>query len=259
MRLRTLRLRLPLTLALVIGFLVAGVASSETKVGSDVNVRTVVSVKIAEAEAQKLLPQGWQVNPFASGANQGANLTLTFIDELLSQDAEGKAKSNTVRRVAVGMPAKNAATGAAGNNVVRVLTTDAKGLPGPYKTSAPASLRLEQSIKATDMEPAMVTERWEVRDQSGGTMVLALEYTRGVPTRTKAEPKVYGGPDPAFFRIYRFDSGGDVLRSVPTGVDRVKKLSLRVTTAELKKAFDGTEQIVSVVALPWYQREVSLP
>jgi hypothetical protein len=70
---------------------------------------------------------------------------------------------------------------------------------------------------------------------------------------------VYGGPDPAFFRIYRFDSGDDVLRSVPTGVDRVKELSLRVTTAELKKAFDGTEQIVSVIALPWYQREVSLP
>ena len=257
MRFRT-RLLL-ITLAVVIGPLVSGVASSETKVGSDVNVRTVIAVKIAEAEAQKLLAPGWQVNPIASGANQGANLTLTFIDELLNQDAEGKAKTNTVRRLAIGVPAKNAATGAAGNNVVRVLTTDATGLPGPYKTSAPASLRLEQSIKATDMEPATVTERWEVRDRSNGTIVLALEYTRGMPMRNKAESKVYGGPDPAFFRIYRADSGGDVLRSVPTGVDRVKKLSLRVTTAELKKAFDGTEQIVSVTAVPWYQREVSLP
>jgi hypothetical protein len=257
MRLRTLPLLL--TLALVIGPLIAGVASSETKVGSDVNVRTVIAMKIAEAEAQKLLPQGWQVNPVASGASQGANLFFTFIDELLNQDAEGKAKTNTVRRVAVGVPAKNAATGATGPNVVRVLTTNASGLPGPYKTSAPASLSLEQSIKATDMEPATVNERWEVRDRSGGTIVLALEYTRGLPTRDKAESKVYGGPDPAFFRIYRVDSGGDVLRSVPTGVDRVKKLSLRVTMTELKKAFDGTEQIVSVTALPWYHREVSLP
>src|SRR4029434_8140251 len=106
----------------------------------------------------------------------------------------------------IGVQDKKRAQGAAGNNVVRVLTTDAKGLPGPYKTSAPASLRLEQSIKATDMEPAMVTERWEVRDQSGGPIVLALEYTRGVPTRTKAEPKVYGGPDPAFCPRYRLDS-----------------------------------------------------
>ena len=208
---------------------------------------------------QKLLPAGWQPNPPASGANQGANLMLTFIDELLSQDPEGKAKSTTVRRLAIGVPAKHASTGAAGNNVVRILTTNPGSIPGPYKTAVPASLRLEQSIKATDMEAATVTERWEVRDRNDGTVTLALEYTRGVPARNKAESKVYGGPDAAFFRIYRVDTGGDVVRSVQTGVDRVKKLSLRVATAELKKAFDGSEQIVSITALPWYHREVSLP
>jgi hypothetical protein len=184
---------------------------------------------------------------------------LTFIDELLSQDPEGKAKSNTVRRLAIGVPAKNASSGATGNNVVRILTTNPGSIPGPYKTAVPASLRLEQSIKATDMEAATVTERWEVRDRNDGTVTLALEYTRGVPARNKAESKVYGGPDAAFFRIYRVDTGGDVVRSVQTGVDRVKKLSLRVATAELKKAFDGSEQIVSITALPWYHREVSLP
>ncbi len=255
MRSRTVSLLL--TLALLLG--AAGIPWAQTRVGYDINVRTSVALKIADAEAQKLLPPGWQVNPVASGPNQGANMTFTFIDELLSQDAEGKTKSNTVRRFAVGIPAKNAATGAAGNNVIRVLTTNAGALPGPYKTSAPASLRLEQSITATDMEPAIVTERWEVRDRSGGMVTLALEYTRGVPARNRPETKVYGGPDPSFFRIYRADFGGDVLRSVPTGVDRVKKLSLRVTTAELKKAFDGTEQIVAVSAVPWYLREVSLP
>ena len=90
-------------------------------------------------------------------------------------------------------------------------------------------------------------------------MVLALEYTRGMPTRNKGESKVHGGPDPAFFRIYRADSGGDVLRSTSAGVDRVKKLSLRVTTAELKEAFDGSAQVVNIMALPWYLRDVSLP
>ena len=257
MRLRTLPLAL--IIALLAGPMIVGIASSETKVGSDVNVRTAVAVKVAEAEAQRLLPAGWQVNPVASGPNQGANLTLTFIDELLNQDPDGKSKSNTVRRMAIGVPAKNATTGAAGNNVVRVLSTNPNDIPGPYKTSAPASLRLEQSIKATDMEPATVTERWEVRDRSGGSVLLALEYTRGMPTRGGGESKVYGGPDPTFFRIYRADFGGDVLRSVPMSVDRVKKLSLKVTTAELKKAFDGSEQIVSVTAVTWYQREVSLP
>jgi len=248
-----------LALGLLLGPLAAGIASSETRVGYDINVRTVVALKIAEAEAQKLLPAGWQVNPIASGPNQGANLTMTFIDELLSQDAEGKPKTSGARRLAFGVPAKNPTTGAAGPNVVRILMTNSAAVPGAYKTGAPGSLRLEQSIKATDMEPAIVTERWEVRDRSGGTVMLALEYLRGLPSRNRAESKVYGGPDPNFFRIYRSDVGGDVLRSTPAGIDRVKKLQLRVTIADFKKAFDGSEQVVSVTALPWYLREVALP
>jgi hypothetical protein len=219
-----------------------------------------VALKVAEAEAQKLLPAAWQVNPVASGPNQGANLTLTFIDRLLNQDPEGKlASGGSARTLAFGVPAKNPATGAAGNNVVRILAANTKAVPGPYKVASPASVRLEQSIKATDMEPAAVTERWEVRDQSGGTVTLTLEYQRALPARNKTEAKVYGGPDPSFFRIYRVDSGGDVLRSVPSAIDRVKRLQLRVTISDLKKAFDGSEQVVSVTALPWYVREVSLP
>jgi hypothetical protein len=109
------------------------------------------------------------------------------------------------------------------------------------------------------MEPATVSERWDVRAQSGGTVTLALDYTRPLPTRSKTEVKIFGGPDPSFFRIYRVDAGNDVLRSVPANVDRVKKLTLRVTIPDLKKAFDGSEQIVSVTAIPWYVREVSLP
>jgi len=258
MRLRTLAL--VVMLALLAAPLIVAVASSETKVGSNIDVRTTVALKIAEAEAQKLLPPGWQVNPVASGPNQGANLTMTFIDQLLNQDPEGKpAAAASTRTLAFGVPAKNAQTGGTGNNVVRTFTTNAQAAPGAYKVGKQGAMRLEQSIKATDNEPATVTERWEVRDESGGTVTLALEYTRALPSRSKGESKVYGGPDPAFFRIYRTDVGNDVLRSVPAGIDRVKKLSLRVTMADFKKAFDGSEQIVSVTAIPWYVREVALP
>ena len=234
--------------------------TAHAPVGANVDVRTVVAVKIADAEAQKLLPPGWQVSPVASGPSQGANLNLVFIDQLLNQDPEGKpAAGGSARTLAFVVPAKNPTTGAMGVNVVKILTANQQAVPGPYKVAVPASVRLEQSIKATDMEPAIVTERWEVRDRSRGTVTLALEYQRALPSRSKAESKVYGGPDPSFFRIYRVDSGGDVLRSTATGVDRVKKLQLRVTIPDLKKAFDGSEQIVSVTALPWYVREVALP
>src|SRR3989454_5037276 len=211
MRLRTLPLLL--VLVLLVGPLAVGIASSETKVGSNVDVRTIVAVKIAEAEAQKLLPPGWQVNPIASGPNQGATLTMTFIDQLLNQDAEGKpAAVSSTRTLAFGVPAKNAQTGATGNNVVRTITTNPAAAPGAYKVGMPGRMRLEQSIKATDNEPATVSERWEVRDQSGGTVTLALEYTRALPARNKGEAKVYGGPRPLFLPIYRADPRAHCVR-----------------------------------------------
>jgi len=66
MRLRTVPLLL--VLALAFGPLVAGVASSETKVGSNVDVRTTVALKIAEAEAQ-------------AGDLEGAHKTANTIED----------------------------------------------------------------------------------------------------------------------------------------------------------------------------------
>jgi hypothetical protein len=179
---------------------------AQTPAGSNVDVRTIVAVTIAEAEAQKLLPSGWKVTPIASGPNQGANLTLTFIDQLLNQSPDGKS-SNT-RTLAFGVPATNSATGASGNNVVKILTASPSGLPGPYKVASHASVRLEQAIKATDMEPAVVSERWEVRDQAGDTGTLVLEYLRALPTRNKTEYKVLAGRTRTSFASTRSTRAG---------------------------------------------------
>jgi hypothetical protein len=86
-----------------------------------------------------------------------------------------------------------------------------------------------------------------------------LQYARGAPSRVKSEARVHGGRDPNFFQIFRVDSGSDVLRSVPAGIDRVQRYQLRVTMADLRKAFDGSEQLVSIMAIPWFVRSVALP
>jgi hypothetical protein len=236
-------------------------ASAETLVQSNADTRTVVTLTVKETGAQTLLPLPWQVTPLAAGPAKGANFILVFIDRLLSQDAEGKpsAIGATDRALAVVIPAKNPQTGAAGLNVIRVYTPNPRGLPGPYKNSAQASTRLERSMQATGIEPAAVTELWEVRDAAGGLVTLSLQYPRAVPARSKTDAKIYGGPDLDFFRIYRADQGADLIRSVPTGTDRLTHFQLRVRMAELRPLFDGSEQVVSVAALPWYVRQVFLP
>ncbi len=87
---------------------------------------------------------------------------------------------------------------------------------------------------------------------------LRLQYERAVPNQSKSEFTMHGGPDPNFFRIYRIDQGADVVKSIPAGVDRRQSYQLRVTMAELRKLFDGSEQMVSITVLPWYMRQVFL-
>jgi hypothetical protein len=256
---KAVALSLVLTLALSIG-LTSSEASAETPVGSNVDIRTVVNLKVPDAEAQKWLTAPWQVHPFASGAAKGANFVLLFYDRLLNQDPGGKpAAGGTDRALALIVPAKHSQSDEVAGYVVRVFTASPQALPGPFKNSVRASVRLEQAIKATDIEPASVTERWDVRDTSGGAVNLELQYLRAAPARTKSEAKTHGGRDPNFALLYRVDSGSDVLRSVPTGIDRVQRYQLRVTMADLRKMFDGSEQLVSIVAIPWYVRNVVMP
>ena len=56
-----------------------------------------------------------------------------------------------------------------------------------------------------------------------------------------------------------FEMASDVVRSVPTGVDRVSRVSFKATGDKLGTLFDGSQQLISVTAIPWYSRQVYLP
>lgn len=233
---------------------------AETLVEQNVETRIAVALRVPQAEAQKWLPAPWQVNPFASGPSKDANFLLMFRDRALILDAEGKlAAGGRDRGVVLLIPAKHAQTGESSLYIVRVFTVNPQTLPGAYKNTALATVRWEQSLKASDLDSGVGAETWEVRDTTGGIIDLRLQYQRAVPTRSKPEVKMHGGPDPNFYRIYRIDRGEDVVKSIPAGVDRVQSYQLRVTMAELRKLFDGSEQLVSISVLPWYMRQVSLP
>ena len=233
---------------------------AETLVEQNVETRVALALRVPQAEAQKWLPAPWQVNPFASGPSKAANFLLMFRDRALILDAEGKpVAGGRDRGVVLLIPAKQAQTGETALHIVRVFTVNPQFLPGAYKNSALATVRWEQSLKASDLDSGVGVEAWEVRDTAGGMIDFRVQYQRAVPTRSKPEVKAHGGLDPNFFRIYRIDRGEDVVKSIPAGVDRVQSYQLHVTMAELRKLFDGSEQLVSISVLPWYMRQVSLP
>ena len=57
---------------------------------STLDVRTVLSFKVADSAAQKMLPEGWQIEAPNTGPSKGSNLSVVLVDQILAQDAEGK-------------------------------------------------------------------------------------------------------------------------------------------------------------------------
>jgi len=232
---------------------------AERKVGANVDSRVMVSFQVSDAALQSWIPAGWQIAPPAEGPSKGANLNLVFVENMLAHDPEGKPAGTGVNRVlALTVPAKNTTSSATGAFVIRIFAGDG-GTPGTYKNSAPAQVRRERSTKGSNTDMPSGSERWEIRDASGGTVQLRFDYQGALPQRVKPENNVYSSVEPSFYRIYRWDQGTDVVKSVPNGVDRTQNFQIKIAVAELGKLFDGSEKLVSVALLPWYVREVSLP
>jgi hypothetical protein len=61
------------------------------------------------------------------------------------------------------------------------------------------------------------------------------------------------------FKWCRTETATDVLKSIPAGINRVQNYQLRVTMPKLKNLFDGSEQLVGIIAYPLFLRQIFLP
>jgi hypothetical protein len=235
-------------------------AFAQKPVQTNVDQRVVLGLRVPEPVLQGWLPQPWQSSPVAAGPSKDANVLISFIDRLVNHDADGKLIATGVDRVvSIAIPARNPQTGETAPFAVREFNANVEAVPGPYKTAVPAQITRQGTFAGSGLEAGSGSEVWEVKEIKGneGVISLRFEYERGVPTRTKSELRLRSPIDPAFFRLYRFDAGMDVVKGA-TG-ERVKNLVFNATGTEMKRFFDGTHTLISVTVIPWYVREVFLP
>jgi hypothetical protein len=131
------------------------------------------------------------------------------------------------------------------------------GSGGPYGNSIQASASV---VRGTDRGPTggtVVEERWQFRTQLGHAIDAKIEYTPGTPTVVDMEDHVHSAAKPDFYRIYRTGQALDAL-CLP-GADRVRRLDFSATGPVLSPLFDGSQRPISVVAVPWYARQVFVP
>jgi hypothetical protein len=232
----------------------------ETLVQQNVDYRVTLAFRVSPSELQSWLPAPWQVNPLVKGPSQNANLIVTFGDQFLIQDAEGKPiGGGNSRFVSLAVSVKHGQTGEIAPMAIRIYTANPQNVPGPYKNSVLMKIRREATVSGADLDPGTGSEAWTVEDGAGRRLDFRVDYQRGIPSRTKSEIRPHSSVDPDFFRIYRADEGADAVKSIPLEINRVQSYHFHTTIEELSRLFDGTEQLVSITIRPWYVRQVFLP
>jgi hypothetical protein len=106
----------------------------------------------------------------------------------------------------------------------------------------------------------MTDEHWEFAAASGEHMQVTLKYERGTARKGSNEVKFYSAANPTFYQIFKIEQGLDIMRNATINVrDRVKEFSVKAGGGKIAPLFDGTEKVVSIDALHWYNRGVYVP
>ena len=243
-------------LSIVLALFVAPTFAQEKFSGSNVDTRIGMAFKVNDAAVGKLVPEGWDISPPTSGPNQGANLNITLVNMQTNHDADGKP-ATPYRGVAVTIPVKRKGTDATVPMVAGGIFT-ANYAPGAYGVFLPGRVSIDRKTSIGLDGKTTVDETWEVRAEGGHSVDIHVQFVAGVPTNSKVDVRVYSAAKPDYFRIYRFEQASEVVRSVPSGIDRVSRVSVKAAGDKLGPLFNGS-QIISVTSIPWYSRQVYLP
>ena len=127
--------------------------------------------------------------------------------------------------------------------------------PGPLE----AVIAMAKSTRSEENGANTVEESWEMSSEAGDKLRFAATFTRGIGVRAHVEQKIHAAVKPSFHRIYKIDQVTQVAHSTADESRRARKVEVAASGPQLGKLFDGTEQLVAVMSVPAYYRQVFLP
>jgi hypothetical protein len=236
-------------------------ANAQTLIEQSAEVRMQLDLAVSPQALKALLPEGWEPFVAASGAAKDCNVRLIFVDRVDINGPDG-APAGTEQMVYFASPIKKTGSNETmGQMVVDGITSNPKAGPGPFKVyQAASAYRIERSTHATAGDPIENEDTWDFTGADGEHLALHLTYERGVARKLSAETKFFSATDPNAYQIWKIDQGLDIMRNATVQVkDRVKTFEFKASGGRIAKLFDGSERVVSVDALHWYNRAVSSP
>jgi hypothetical protein len=250
--------------ALLAGCAMAGLigqAAAETMVEHSSEVRMQLDFVVPAPALAKFLPSGWEPNIATQGPAKDCNVRMIFIDRVDITKPDGSpATPGSNQLVYLAVPVKQT-TGNNGQMLIYGLTADPSDAPGPHGVYVHANThRMARSTTGGAGKPTLTEEHWEFAAASGERMEVRLKYERAAARKTSNEVKFFSSTNPSFYQIFKIDQGLDIMRNATVPVrDRVTEFSYKAGGGKIAPLFDGTEKVVSIDALHWYNRGVYLP
>ena len=245
-------------LALTLALLVVVPAAAETKVGSNIDSRVVLAFKVNDDPVQAKLPGGWGLLTLPNGPLAGSNLLVAFIDRHLALDPDGKPLTPHNSR-SVALLAYGVKPGVEGAHMFVLRVYETSPIANSYDNGVEASIGRDMTLTGPVDGARTHQESWIVEPESGGALRLNLSYQSGRPGWSSSEAMPYSSVNPDFHRIYRYDQLADLSMSVALGRELNGDIAVESSIPELAMMFDGSENLMGVMTIPVYVREVSLP
>jgi hypothetical protein len=233
-------------------------ADAQTLVEQSAEARMQLDFHVPDAALKAMLPAGVEPAIATTGAAKDANLRMIFIDRIAVTGPDGTPVGSG-QMIYLAIPIKQAAPNPIAQMLIYGLTSDPKEAPGPFGVYQLASThRMERSTIADAQ--AQTTESWEFSAASGEHMELHLKYDRGIGRKASNETKFFSSVNPGFYQIFKVDQNLDIMRNATITVpDKVKEFQYKASGGKIAALFDGSERVLSIDCLSWYNRAIYTP
>ena len=233
-------------------------AGAETFIGANVDSRIMIGFKVAPAQVQARLPDGWTSIAFASGPLKGANLLMGLEERLFAMDAQGTPLPvPTSRTVALMALAQQTGGTEARLYVLRLFTSNPDD--DPFKNAIHARVSRHSEINSGDNTIRSHAEEWHVALDNGNALNITTRFTtgRGLWLSETAHP--YSNTDPTISRVFSYAELVEPVMSTPAGMPLSGDFKLSTSIPELHSLLDGSQELVAMMNIPTYVRTVFTP
>ncbi len=237
-------------------------AGAEALVENSAEFRMQLDFEVKDAALAKLLPAGWEPAVATAGPGQGLqhppDLHRPHGHHQAGRLPGGQGIEPT--RLPRG-PGEAEREQHAGQMLIYGLTADAKDAPGPFGVFTHATTaKMSRSVNSGPSGDPLVTEDWEFAAAGGEHMEIHLKYERGTARKSANNTPFWSAKNPSYQQMFKIEQGLDIMRNATVQVkDRVKEFTYKAGGGKIAPLFDGTDKVVSVDALHWYNRGVYLP